>query len=94
MSLPGLLTGLRAQRNDGVVPGHEVDVIAIERDAAFALSVVGAEGLGWRQWMPVFPEEIAIGGIDCLDHVTGITQIHHAVVDEGRGLVNAGLHAA
>ena len=52
------------------------------------------ERRGWRQRVPVPPNEVTTGGIDRLDHVAGMTQIHHAVVDKRRGLVDAGLHGA
>ena len=44
--------------------------------------------------MPVLPHQIARGGVNRLEHVAGIPQKHHAVVDQRRGLVDARLHDA
>ena len=94
IGLPDQLAGAGIQRDDDVVPAHEVDVVAVERDAALALSVVGGERLLRRQLVPVLPDQIARRSVDRLDHVAGIPEIHHAVVDERRRLVDAGLHRA
>ena len=82
IGLPGQFAGAGLERDDEVVPGHEVDVVAIERDAALALPMVALERCRGRQRMPVFPEQVAVGGIDRLDHVARIAEIHDAVVDE------------
>ena len=83
-----------AERDDVVVPGYEKDLVAIERDAALALSESVAERPGLRQRMAILPQEISSHRIDGLDHIAGITEIHHAVVDKRRGFVRAGLHIA
>ena len=94
IGLPHLLAGARVQRDDEIVPGHGEDAIAIERDGALALSVRRGELRGRRQRVAVFPEQIAVRRIDRLDHVARIAEIHDAVVDERRGLVDARLHDA
>ena len=41
---------------------------------------------------PILPEQRAGGGVERLDHVAGVGQIHHAVVDERGRLVAAVAH--
>jgi hypothetical protein len=92
IGLPHHLACARAERDHDVVPAYEIDLVAADSDAALALSETVAERPGRRKGMPILPHEVAGRGIDCLDHIAGITQIHHAVVNERRGLVGARLH--
>ena len=89
IALPHALAGAGVEPDDEIVPGREDDVVAIERDAALALAVVAGNCLARRQRMAVFPDQIAGGGIDRLDHVARIAEIHDAVMDDGRDLVEA-----
>src|SRR5262249_25900686 len=81
IGLPDDLAGAGPQRYDEIVPRYEIDLIATERNAALTLSKAITERPGWRERMPVLPHEISGRGIDRLNHVAGITHIHHAVVD-------------
>ena len=64
------------------------DVAVLERGAGEpAGDVVGDGAL-------VFPGEIAGGGVEGLQDIRGIRQVHHAFMDQRRGFLDAGGHAA
>src|SRR6516225_2962837 len=77
-----------------VIPGYEIDLVAIERNAALALSEAIPHRFDLWQRVPILPQEVARRRVNRLDHVTGITQVHDAVVNKRRSLVGARLHVA
>ena len=79
---------------DEIVPGGENDFVAVQRDGALALPVDRWELFARRQWVPVFPEQVAGRGIDRLNHVTRIAQIHDSVVHNRCDLIETGTHHA
>ena len=94
VGLPDHFPAPSAQRDDDIVPAYEIDLVAIDGNASLALPQSVAHRRGWRPRMAVLPQEVARRGVDRLYHVAGITQKHYAVVNEGRGLVDAGFHGA
>ena len=60
------------------------DLVLVDRDAALRSRVgIGAVG--------VLPDQIAGLGIQRLQDVPGVVQVHDAVVNDGRGLIGAGV---
>src|SRR5262249_48077614 len=61
--LPDELARAGAQRYDEIIPAYEIDLVAIQRNAALALPESVAERRGWRQRAPILPHEVASRGI-------------------------------
>src|SRR5207247_10181495 len=94
IGLPDYFPAPSAQRDDDIVPAYEIYLVAIDGNASLALPQSVAHRRGWRPRVTILPHQVARRGVDRLYHVARITQIHYAVVNEGRGLVDAGLHGA
>ena len=94
VALPHPAACTSVQPDDEIVPGGENDFVAIQRDGALALPVDRWELFPRRQWVAVFPEQVAGAGIDRLDDVPRIAQIHDSVVDNGCDLIQTGSHHA
>src|SRR5262249_1086851 len=94
VGLPNQLASAGGQGHDNIILAHEIDLLAIERNAALSLSQAVVKRCSGRKRMPVLPQQLARHRIDRLDHVAGIPDVDHAVVDEGRRLVSPGLHGA
>src|SRR5262249_2930305 len=59
IALPGSTAGTSIQPYDEIVPRSENDFVAIQRDRALALPVKRWKLLARRQWVLVFPEQVA-----------------------------------
>src|SRR5262249_45006505 len=81
IALPGPAAGTSVQPYNDIVPRSENDFVAIQRDRALALPVDRWKLFARRQWVSVFPEQVAGRGIDRLNHVARIAQIHDSIVD-------------
>src|SRR5206468_9323892 len=94
IALPDAAARASVQSHDEIVPGGENDFVAIKGNRTFALAMSRWELFLGRQWLLVFPEQVAGGGIDRLDHVARIAQIHDSVVDNRCDFVEAWSHRA
>ncbi len=88
-ALPGDLAGRGVERHHDRVLGGEVDLVAVQRDAALGV-VQRAEAFG--QLALVAPDQVAGLGVERQDLVVGRGDVHDAVVDDRRRLV-AGIDA-
>ena len=87
LALPGHLAGLGIERDHHRVLPGQVDLVAVQRDAALGV-VQGAEALG--QLALVLPDQIAGPGVEREELVVRRGDEHDAVVDDRRRLVARG----
>src|SRR5262249_46323556 len=81
--LPELFAVASIKRHQVRVGRGQNDFVLVDRNAALCSGVrVGA--------VLVFPDEVAGPRVQRLQDVAGVVQVHHAVVDDGRGLIGAG----
>ena len=91
--LPHLLARRRVEREDIAVGAGIDNVVPVDREVPVG-RVEAAGGGVLRQVAPVLPQEIAGGGVERLDDVPRIRQVHHPVVDQRGRLLAARTHAA
>ena len=90
---PGFLSGLDVERDQHAIGGREIDLVAVERDAAAGRMQMNHV---FRKRPLVTPQQLAGRGLDGEHLVTGRGHEHDAVVHDGRGLMAlhlAGRHA-
>ena len=77
--LPDELARARLERNHACIVGGEKELVLVDRDASRAVRR--------RHPQTMLPNQVALAGVERLQHVTLIHQIHDAVVHERRRLV-------
>ena len=85
--LPDELPGPAVEGHDEGVARPQEQLVAVDGEVA---AVRAAQRLGQRA--AVLPQQGAGRGVESLDDVAGVGEIHHAVVHEGRRLVAAVPH--
>ncbi len=86
LELPALLTGLGVDRDQEAVGRGEIDHVLIDADALLARDIAAH---AFRISARVFPDQIAVRGIDRLDGGAGREQIHDAAIDDRRRFLDA-----
>src|SRR5262249_45320810 len=82
IALPRPTARSGVQPYDEIVPGGENDFVAVQRDGTLPLPIGRWKLFARWQWVPVFPVEVPGAGVDRLNHIARITEIHDSVVDD------------
>ena len=88
--LPDQFPVARVERQDRCPAGGGEDAVAEDRDVLLHPAAESPRAIA-GDLRPVLPDQVAVGGVERLDHAAGMRQVHDPVVDQRRRLLGAGV---